>query len=289
MAAPPASAARHTAGLKILLLGDAGVGKTSIASRYTKDEFSRRTAATVGVEFYTKTLHIRRDGASGALGTSGRTANATTAAGASSAAAAAATDDSLVEVYAQLWDTAGEEKFRSLAAPVYRGAHAAVVVFDITNRASFANVPYWLTSVRAHAGPACVVAIVGNKLDMQHIRAVPTEEAETIARSFDASFLEVSAATNVNVGKILDTIIEVAYARNALSGGTAVKMIEPQDVAAIASVSTSTASDSRHAPLRRRSSSLVPIGAGRHAPCEPVDEAVPSSREKQSPSSCYRC
>jgi small GTP-binding protein len=164
--------------IKVLLLGDALVGKTSLLRRFTADSFADDTKATIGVDFVGHKSII--DG---------------------------------VFVDAQLWDTAGEERYRALSGITYRGAHAALVVYDVTSRESFDHAAEWTATVRQLACEGCVVALVGNKTDLTHIRTVSCLEGETLRAELGASsFTETSAFLDPHsVATVFDATLLAAH------------------------------------------------------------------------------
>ena len=125
------------------IFGRPGVGKTSIITRFMYDSFDTAYQATIGIDFLSKTMYL---------------------------------DDRTVRL--QLWDTAGQERFRSLIPSYIRDSSVAVIVYDITNRKSFANTAKWIEDVRAERGDDVVIMLVGNKTDMSDRRQVSVEEAE---------------------------------------------------------------------------------------------------------------
>ncbi|XP_063726495.1 uncharacterized protein LOC134854249 [Symsagittifera roscoffensis] len=140
---------------KVLLVGDSMVGKSSLVLRYAKDEFKLDFITTIGVDFLTKFEDF--DG---------------------------------TKVVMQIWDTAGQSRFRSITSSYYRGAHAVAVVFDLTSRKSFSSVPSWINDVRGMAKTDIPVLLIGNKSDLEVMREVTTVEAQTLAdhHNFKALF-----------------------------------------------------------------------------------------------------
>ncbi|KAL9332565.1 hypothetical protein ACSQ67_002175 [Phaseolus vulgaris] len=161
---------------KIVLIGDSGVGKSNILSRFTRNEFCLESKSTIGVEFATRTLQVE-----------GKT------------------------VKAQIWDTAGQERYRAITSAYYRGAVGALLVYDITKRQTFENVQRWLRELRDHADSNIVIMMAGNKSDLNHLRAVSTEDAESLAEREGLSFLETSALEAFNVEKAFQTILFDIY------------------------------------------------------------------------------
>ncbi|GAB5364868.1 hypothetical protein AAMO2058_001007100 [Amorphochlora amoebiformis] len=170
--------------LKVILLGHKAVGKTSMFNRYVYDEFGK-TAMTIGAYFAMKQCEI------GAK-----------------------------KVYnLAIWDTAGEEKFDSLTNFYCRNARAALVCYDITNRASFTGIQKWVDKVKQEADPNCAMLIVGNKLDLVEAgesRAVELAEVQKYAEPLGAKVIEVSAKSGHNISKIFQEVVETALRR----GGT---------------------------------------------------------------------
>jgi small GTP-binding protein len=149
---------------KIVIIGDSGVGKSNIFTRFIKDEFILDSKATIGVEFSAKNVTIKEK-----------------------------------VIKAQVWDTAGQERFKALAKNYYRGAVGALLVYDITNYESFKNAEKWLKEVKEHAEPNLVTLLIGNKSDLDEKRAVKTEEGAEFAQKMGSGFIETSAKNNVNI------------------------------------------------------------------------------------------
>ncbi|CAO1941408.1 unnamed protein product, partial [Urochloa humidicola] len=157
---------------KIVLIGDSGVGKSNILSRFTRNEFCLESKSTIGVEFATRTLQIE-----------GKT------------------------IKAQIWDTAGQERYRAITSAYYRGAVGALLVYDITKKQTFENIQRWLRELRDHADSNIVIMMVGNKSDLNHLRSVPEEDGQALAEKEGLSFLETSALEALNVEKAFQTIL----------------------------------------------------------------------------------
>lgn len=150
---------------KLVFLGDQSVGKTSIITRFMYDNFDRHYQATIGIDFLSKTMYL---------------------------------EDRTVRL--QLWDTAGQERFRSLIPSYIRDSSVAVIVYDVSNRASFLNTSKWIDDVRAERGTDVVIALVGNKTDLGNDkRQVSTEEGEERSKRDGLLFMECSAKAGYNV------------------------------------------------------------------------------------------
>ena len=154
--------------MKVVLLGDTGVGKSSLVSRFSEDTFRPFSAATVGASFVSKTV----EGAEGG------------------------------PIQFQIWDTAGQEKYHSLAPMYYRGAAAAIITYDISNKASFETLKNWVEELNQKGPGDITLVVAGNKCDLEELREVDSAEATAYAASIKAIFLETSAKTAVNVTEI---------------------------------------------------------------------------------------
>ncbi|XP_037532022.1 ras-related protein Rab-25b isoform X2 [Nematolebias whitei] len=131
---------------KVVLIGESGVGKSNLLSRFTKNEFNHDSRTTIGVEFSTRTVQLNG-----------------------------------FTIKAQIWDTAGLERYRAITSAYYRGAVGALLVFDITKHLTYESVERWLKELYEHADPHIVVMLVGNKSDLESERSVPMEEAKDFA------------------------------------------------------------------------------------------------------------
>ncbi|RLN60924.1 hypothetical protein BBP00_00005723, partial [Phytophthora kernoviae] len=161
---------------KIVLIGDSGVGKSNLLSRFTRNEFNLESKSTIGVEFATKSIVAE-----------GKT------------------------IKAQIWDTAGQERYRAITSAYYRGAVGALLVYDITKHGTFENVERWLKELRDHADANTVIMLVGNKSDLRHLRAVSTEEAMAFAEKNNLAFIETSALEATGVDTAFQRILTEIY------------------------------------------------------------------------------
>ena len=151
---------------KVLLLGDSGVGKSSLLLRYTKNQFSTDMRATIGVEFGLKYLTI---------------------------------DNFQLKV--QIWDTAGMERYRAMTSAYYKGAKGVIVVYDICRKITFDSIDKWIDDFRSKADQDAVILIIGNKSDSADKREVNSEEGKAKAEKNNTAFMETSAKNNENVEK----------------------------------------------------------------------------------------
>jgi len=162
---------------KVVLIGDSGVGKSNLLSRFTRNEFNLESKSTIGVEFATRSIQ---------------------------------TEDNKT-IKSQIWDTAGQERYRAITSAYYRGAVGALLVYDIAKHVTYENVERWLKELRDHADSNIVIMLVGNKSDLRHLRAVPTEEAKAFAEKNNLSFIETSALDSTNVEAAFQNILTEIY------------------------------------------------------------------------------
>ncbi|KAG4129372.1 hypothetical protein ERO13_D09G076500v2 [Gossypium hirsutum] len=162
-----ATTENKTINAKIVLLGDVGTGKSSLVLRFVRGQFVEFQESTIGAAFFSQTLAV---------------------------------DDATVKF--EIWDTAGQERYHSLAPMYYRGAAAAIIVYDITNLASFERAKRWIEELQAQGNSDMVMALAGNKADLLDAKNVETEEAKTYAQENGLFFVETSAKTSSNVNNI---------------------------------------------------------------------------------------
>ncbi|ORX56228.1 ras-related protein rab-2B-like protein [Hesseltinella vesiculosa] len=150
--------------IKYIIIGDTGVGKSCLLLQFTDKRFMPAHDLTIGVEFGTRFVVV---------------------------------NDQRIKL--QIWDTAGQESFRSITRSYYRGAAGALLVYDITRRETFEHLPTWLKDIRDHANPDTVIMLIGNKSDLDGKRQVTKEEGERFAKENNLFFLEASAKSADNV------------------------------------------------------------------------------------------
>jgi len=160
-----------TLNYKLVLLGDAAVGKSSSVERFVKNEFFEFQQPTIGAAFLTQTVPL---------------------------------DDYVVKF--EIWDTAGQERYRSLAPMYYRGAAAALVVYDITEEDSFGGAKTWIEELQRQGSADIVIGLAGNKSDLANKRKVSQDEASRYAQENGCLFFETSAKTGENVTAIFQAI-----------------------------------------------------------------------------------
>ena len=160
--------------LKLILIGDSAVGKTSLIQRYVMNKFDSVYKSTIGCDFLAKTVFVQK-----------------------------------VEYNLQIWDTAGHERFSSMTTSYYRGSDGAVIVFDVTNTNSFNNVENWIDEYKkAMHGRDVPIIICGNKVDL-HNRMISAETARTWCSNRNYSYIETSAATSQGVRDLFMEVVKV--------------------------------------------------------------------------------
>ncbi|CAD8067993.1 unnamed protein product [Paramecium sonneborni] len=156
--------------VKVIVLGDSGVGKTNILTQYCDQKFSQNYMATIGVDFKIKTITV---------------------------------EDKKIKL--QIWDTAGQERFRNITQTYYKGAFGIIFVYSIVDRNSFNNVETWIKSITENTTDEVCSILVGNKMDSQD-RRVQSSEGQALATKYKMPFIETSALENKNIQNIFDIL-----------------------------------------------------------------------------------
>ena len=159
---------------KLVLLGESAVGKSSLALRFVRGHFHDFQESTIGAAFLTKSMSI----------------------------------DNGRMVKFEIWDTAGQERYHSLTPMYYRGAPAAVVMYDITDSTSFARAKDWVKELKQQASPDILIALAGNKVDLSATRCVPAEDGKAYADENSLLFFETSAKSNTNIVEMFSRIAQ---------------------------------------------------------------------------------
>ena len=159
---------------KILLLGDSSVGKTCFLMRYTDNTFQEIHMSTIGLDYKLKNVQLD--------------------------------DGKLVKI--QIWDTAGQDRFRSITKNYYKGAHGIILIYDITNKKSFENVRTWINQIKEEVSEKVSIILVGNKIDDEEHRVVATEDGEKIAKELGLMFFECSAKSGVNIDSTFNELVK---------------------------------------------------------------------------------
>ena len=158
---------------KVLVIGESGSGKTSIITRYVDETFYESCHFTIGIDFKIKRVSFEDK-----------------------------------EMKLQIWDTAGQERFRTITSAYYRGCHGIFVVYDVTNKDSFANVEKWVSEARKQAPKDANIVLIGNKSDLESRREISYDVGYQVASSLGvSSFFEVSAKTGSNIREAFDELI----------------------------------------------------------------------------------
>ena len=160
---------------KLLIIGDSSVGKSCMLLRYVDDTYNESYLSTIGVDFKVKTLKL---------------------------------DDKVIKL--QIWDTAGQERFTTITSSYYRGAHAIIVAYDITNRITFNNVPLWLKEIREYGSKINKIYLVGTKADLTFKREITKSEAVKFAEENKLEYFEISSKNPLkgNVSDVFKATVE---------------------------------------------------------------------------------
>mmetsp|Transcript_13155 Transcript_13155/g.19841 ORF Transcript_13155/g.19841 Transcript_13155/m.19841 type:complete len:221 (-) Transcript_13155:57-719(-) len=159
---------------KLLVIGDSGVGKSCLLRRFADNKYTESYISTIGVDFKIKTVKL---------------------------------DDKVIKL--QIWDTAGQTRFRSIVESFYRRTHGVCLCFDLTNEATFEELPEWISTIRTLAPENTPILLIGNKADLTHKREVKREEAEMVVNKYGLKgYIETSAKKAQNVEKAFHTMID---------------------------------------------------------------------------------
>ncbi len=150
--------------IKLLMIGDSNVGKSSMLLKYINNQFSNTFITTIGIDFQIKYLKV---------------------------------NDKNVKL--QLWDTAGQERFRTITTSYFRGAQGCIVTYDVTNKESFNNIKRWMEDIHLQCGKNIDVFIVANKIDLDLDRLISQEEGENLAKKYKVPYFECSAKSGKNI------------------------------------------------------------------------------------------
>jgi len=157
--------------IKLLLIGDSGVGKSCLLLRFSDDSFTPSFITTIGIDFKIRTIEL--DGK---------------------------------RIKLQIWDTAGQERFRTITTAYYRGAMGILLVYDVTDERSFKNIRNWFSNIEQHASEGVNKILIGNKCDWVEKKAITKEQGQALADEFGIKFLETSAKANINVEEAFFTL-----------------------------------------------------------------------------------
>ena len=159
---------------KILMLGDSEVGKSCFLMRYSDNVFVENYITTIGLDYKLKTIKL----------------------------------DSGKVIKVQLWDTAGQDKYRTIAKNYYKGSHGILLLYDITKISSFENIREWIQDIRLEVSPKSIIFLIGNKIDLTDQRKISKEQGEELAEEFKIPFFEASAKSGENVDEVFKALYE---------------------------------------------------------------------------------
>lgn len=167
---------------KLLIVGDMCVGKTCFLLRYCDDVFNETHISTIGVDYRVKALEINNE-----------------------------------KIRLQIWDTAGQDRFRSITRSYYKGSHGILLLFDCTKRESYYNVKSWVSQIIENAPVNSIVILVANKIDKESERVVSKEEAEMFANDKKLMYIECSALKSININECFNMLIKEIYEKGIVS------------------------------------------------------------------------
>ena len=181
---------------KILLLGDSTVGKTCFLLRYTDDTFLDLHMATIGLDYRLKTMILD--------------------------------DQKIVKV--QLWDTAGQDKFRAITRNYYKGARGIILIYDVTNIKSYENIKKWINEIKEEISEKVTIVLIGNKIDNEKERKISKEQGEQLAQEYNVAFFETSAKSGVGINESVFYLVKkiVEADPEALKKGKKLKIKNPK-------------------------------------------------------------
>ena len=174
---------------KILLLGDSEVGKSCFLMRYADNVFVDNYITTIGLDYKLKYIQL----------------------------------DSGQVIKVQLWDTAGQDRYRTIAKNYYKGSHGILLLYDVTKSSSFENIREWIKDIREEVYEKAIIFLIGNKIDKKDQIKIKTEEGEKLAEEFNIPFFEASAKSGENVDEIFKALykkISEVYVDIQQEGGT---------------------------------------------------------------------
>jgi len=159
--------------IKIMILGNTSVGKTSFIIKYTENTFQEVYLSTIGIDYKIKKLTY---------------------------------NEQKYNLY--IYDTTGEERFRSLSFNLIKFTEGVILMYDITNKSSFKSIPEWIESALEHKGENYPIIIIGNKIDLEEKRKITTEEGENLAKKYGLDFFEISNKEDINIKEAIFTLFK---------------------------------------------------------------------------------
>ena len=157
---------------KILLLGDSEVGKSCFLMRYSDNVFVENYITTIGLDYKLKNVKL----------------------------------DSGKTIKVQLWDTAGQDKYRTIAKNYFKGSHGILLLYDVTKQSSFQNIRDWIQDIREEVSPKAIIFLIGNKIDLADQRKISKEKGIELAEEYKLPFFEASAKSGENVDEVFKAL-----------------------------------------------------------------------------------
>jgi small GTP-binding protein len=170
---------------KILLLGDSSVGKTCFLLRYSDDTFTENHISTIGLDYRFKMVNLEND----------------------------------KKVKLQIWDTAGQDRFRAITKNYYKGAHGIILIYDVTNITTFNNIKTWVSQIKENTTEKIKIILVGNKIDEEELRKISYAEGQKLASEFDLKFFETSAKKNIRISEVFSHVTQEINNQNIKKEG----------------------------------------------------------------------
>lgn len=158
---------------KIIIIGNSGVGKTNILTRFADDKFDKTFITTIGIDFRNAIVNV---------------------------------DNKKIKL--QIWDTAGQERFRTITSAYYRGVHAIIFTYDVTNIESFEQIREWSKSVDSRTDRQAIMMLIGNKVDLEEKRVVSKDDGQKLADELTMTFMETSALTGSNIQDAFKKLVQ---------------------------------------------------------------------------------
>ena len=160
---------------KVLLLGDSTVGKTCFLLRYCDKSFQDAHLSTIGLDYRLRTMTLKNN----------------------------------KTIKLQIWDTAGQDRFRAITKNYYKGANGIILIYDVTNSQTFENVKNWITQIKEEASKNVVIYLAANKIDVaDDLKVITPEEGQKMADEYQMPFFETSAKEGININEIFEDIVE---------------------------------------------------------------------------------
>jgi len=181
--------------VKLLLIGDSGIGKSALVYKYCEDSFTPSFISTIGIDFKVKNITVQSK-----------------------------------HIKLQIWDTAGQERFRSITSAYYRGAHAAIICYDITSHSSFEHVETWINDIRSKTNSIeLLLTIVACKCDLESARVITETQGREMALKFKAQFYETSSKNNIGITEMFYYVTDRVLHEKILAERKAIVALEALD------------------------------------------------------------